>query len=269
MNQSIRLMAILQALPAVGRVVDAGEVRATIGAYEGDAGRRMFRRDLRWLRDRGLVESDLSTTEVPNRKGLRRRFVGKPTDLELSHLEHAALERARDRIRPGPAAAAVLEPSGVRELDLVVRLVRYVEEHEQDVPIAGLAEALGATDAELLAVVARVDDDLEGGVGRFTYLRLDYADDDPDDITAEPQPISIGLLRAQISSGGTRSPVRDRGLAALGFFPYSLTETDERLSLIAEARAGSEVRAGDRQPLESAAIKLRQWRANLLTAGLS
>src|SRR3954463_14604089 len=89
-----RMAGILRYLAFRKTAVSSDDLRALTVDYAGESGDRMLRRDLRELRDRGLVQTGLGTH--PRNSGVRLRHLVKHRDLHLTRGEHAALARARD-----------------------------------------------------------------------------------------------------------------------------------------------------------------------------
>ena len=269
MTPTERLLTILRFVAAANanQTVANGEtIRARMGdVYKGDSGRRMWRRDLRTLRDRGLIETDLTTATTPNRAGIRSRLPLKPARLHLTLAEHEAITRARQALRPGISAAAPLSLSPDdprREVADVLAILRFLEEHEDEVEIAVLADWLEIPyDAafqllDTLTSEGVFDNQLIASF-HFGYGGSDEeADDDSDDA-----PTTVSVLRG--GRPDQRRPMRGLGMDKLGFFPYSPAETDERLTLIQQALASDKVPDELKPRLHSAAEKLSEWRGQL------
>ncbi len=224
--------------------------------YAGDAGDRKWRRDIRILRERGLIETDLP----PNRTGICLRVPAKPQRLHLTVEEHAAINRARRLLRPGISTVSPLEPaSGAAglEIDEVTRVLRFVEENGDEVELGQLAQWLGVSErqvCELLDVLTREGVFREGIVAS---VQFGYSGDETDD---EPLPDTVSLFRGRVDP---RSPMRWRGMDQLGFFPYSLQETEDRLALIDEALAADGIPDDLDPALHSARRKLGEWKCEL------
>jgi hypothetical protein len=225
------------------------------GVYAGDAGDRKWRRDIRVLRERGLIETDLP----PNRTGICLRVPAKPQRLHLTGEEHAAINRARRLLRPGISTVSPLEPaSGAAglEIDEVTRVLRFLEENGDEVELGGLAQLLEVPDRrafELLEVLTREGVFQEGIVASVQFGYSDETDDDP-------LPDTVSLFRGRVDP---RSPTRWRGMDQLGFFPYSLPETDDRLAIIDEALAAGPIPDDLYPALRSACRKLEEWKREL------
>src|SRR4051794_15187023 len=101
-NPAARMAAILKMLRrAPEQLLPSQAFWDAIPDYGGGAssGRRKYRHDIAALVDRGLVYSDISHPRTPNRAGVQLRFLGKPTDWELTAREHAAVRAAAGRHR--------------------------------------------------------------------------------------------------------------------------------------------------------------------------
>ena len=230
MTPTERLLTILRLL---GNAQDrrgatkSTRIRDKMGdVYEGVAGARMWRRDIRTLRERGLIETDQTTPTTPNRTGISLRVPPKPGHLHLTRHEHAAISQARHALRPGPSAVSPLggaPGSEDREIDLGARIVRFLEENDEEVELVQLAEWLDRLESdvfELIDVFTR-----EGVVNEpiVNHIEFGYETDDPAD--KELRLATVRLIRRRSADG---SPTRWRGMHELGFFPYSLAETDDR-----------------------------------------
>lgn len=262
MKPTERLLTILRLIrekrEADRQAVKSTEIQESMrGVYDGAAGARMWRRDIRTLRDRGLIESDLSTPETPNRTGIRLCIPPKPERLHLTEAEHHAICRAREVLRPGISAVSPLAEPGADQIDIdhATRIIRHLEENDDEVELAQLSRWLELSEGrvyELLDVLTKESVDTRGLV---RSIEFGYADDEE----AEEGPTTVRVFRGRI---GRHSPTLGIGMDELGFFPYSLAETDDRLALIDEALQTDAV-PGDRKPLESARDKLAEWRVYL------
>ncbi len=176
--------------------------------------------------ERGLIETDQTTPTTPNRTGISLRVPPKPGHLHLWKHEHAAISQARHALRPGPSAVSPLggaPGSEDREIDLGARIVRFLEENDEEVELVQLAEWLDRLESdvfELIDVFTR-----EGVVNEpiVNHIEFGYETDDPAD--KELRLATVRLIRRRSADG---SPTRWRGMHELGFFPYSLAETDDR-----------------------------------------
>jgi hypothetical protein len=263
MTPTERLLSILHLVQeARERGVEAASssrIRERMGdVYEGTAGARMWRRDIRTLRDRGLIESDLSTRLTPNRKGIRLRIPPKPERLHLTAGEHQAINRAREALRPGISAVSPLGAPGAgrNDIDYTARIIRHLEENEDEVELAQLSLWLELPESRVHELVDVLTNESVVAGGLVCSVEFGYsADEETEDL-----PETVRVFRGQL---GRQSPTRGVGMDELGFFPYSLTETEDRLSLIDEA-LHADVMAGDERGfLLSARRKLRQWRGCL------
>jgi len=276
-----RLLTILRCLRDAGnrgnRSITSTRIRALMeNAYApGDAGDRKWRRDIRILRERGLIETDLP----PSRTGISLRVPAKPERLHLTMVEHRAINRARRVLRP---AISTVSPLGAvsgaarLEIDEVTRILRFLEENGDEVELRQLAQWLGVPERqafECLEILTRTESFNEGIVTSvlFGYGGADDPDGDADgtdhdaddtdhDTGDDTLPETVSVFRGRVDP---RSPTRWRGMDQLGFFPYSLPETDDRLGLIEEALASDRI-ADDLHPaLDSARQKLAEWKCEL------
>jgi hypothetical protein len=237
--------------------------------YEGEAGDRKWRRDIRILRERGLITTDLP----PNRTGISLRVPMKPQALHLTWAEHAAINRARRALRPGISAVSPLEASSGRarsEVDEVTRVLRFLEENGDEVEFAQLAQWLQVPEARVLEFVNLLSKEGVFHGGLVASIVISYPDepDEPDDPDDDPVPVSVAILRGRLDAQG---PTRGRGMDQLGVFPYSLPETDDRLSLIDQALAREGAAGSLPQEfvpaLHGARRKLLEWRSELQRQG--
>jgi hypothetical protein len=227
----------------------------------GDAGDRKWRRDIRALRQRGLIETDLP----PSRTGISLRVPAKPERLHLTMVEHRAINRARRALRPGIPTVSPLGASGAAalEIDEVTRILRFVEENGDEVELRQLAQLLGVSERQafdLLDVLTREGVFSEGIVASVEFGYSDTDDDTDDDTDEDPLPDTVTVFRGRVDP---RSPTRWRGMDQLGFFPYSLPETDDRLALIDEALASKRIAEDLHPALHSARRKLAEWKCEL------
>lgn len=95
----------------------------------------------------------------------------------------------------------------------------------------------------------------------FGYSDESDGDGDDTDLADDPLPDTVSVFRGRVDP---RSPTRWRGMDQLGFFPYSLSETDDRLALIEEAFKSSRIADNLHPALHSARRKLAEWRCELL-----
>ncbi|MFW3171365.1 hypothetical protein [Geodermatophilus sp. CPCC 206100] len=279
-----RMAAVLRQLarrPSTAFSTD--DLRALCAEYRGTSGNRTLRRDLRQLRERGFIETGLTERrhDLPNRMGVRLNLTIKGPHLHLSPEEHAALARARERLRPGPATVEVRAGSA-RPLDLALAVVRHLEEgvgeadgHElavsMGVPMPTLHEALAALVAnpvvdpavqmadrpalEGLDLDSDVDDETGTLLG-FTVWLEDGKLATLSEATSRPVP-TLGSREPSVS------PAAGRGLDRFGRFAYTGAETQERLDLTRTALTDPATDPGDRAALQSAERKLEEWHDTL------
>lgn len=267
MTPTERLLTILRCLrDATNRGQQSLEstaiVRRMAPEYSDDAGKRKWRRDIRILRERALITTDLP----PNRTGLSLRVPMKPQAFHLTWAEHAAINQARRALRPGISVVSPLEaPSGGArlEVDEVTRILRFLEENGDEVDFAQLAHWLEISEARVLELVNLLGKEGVFRGGLVASLVIGYPDE-PDEFDNDPAPVSVAVLRGRIHA---QSPTRGHGMDQLGFFPYSLLETEARLALIDEALSGQESAHGLAQELDpalrGARRKLLEWRSEL------
>lgn len=269
MTPTERLLTILHHVQeARERGVEAAssnQIRERVGdVYAGTAGARMWRRDIRTLRDRGLIESDVSTRMTPNRTGIRPRIPPKPERLHLTDAEHQAISRAREALRPGMSAVSPLGAPGAvpHDIDYTTRIIRHLEENEGELALTRIASFLELSETQVYELIDVLTKESVVAGGLVRSLEFGYADGEE----TEDWPPIVRIFRGRI---GRHSPTRGVGMDELGFFPYSLAETDDRLALIDEA-LHAEVTAGDdRKFLVSAQRKLEEWRAHLRGSAMS
>jgi hypothetical protein len=260
-----RLLTILRCLRDANnrgeRSITSAKIRERmVDVYAaGDAGDRKWRRDVRTLRQRGLIETDLP----PNRTGISLRVPAKPARLHLTMAEHRAINRARRALRSGISTVSPLRATSgtaALEIDEVTRILRFLEENGDEVELRQLAQLLGVSGRqafELLDVLTREGVFREGIVASVEF---GYSDADETDHDDDPLPDTVSVFRGRVDP---RSPTRWRGMDQLGLFPYSLPETDDRLALIDEALASNRI-ADDLHPaLRSARRKLAEWKGEL------
>lgn len=98
---------------------------------------------------------------------------------------------------------------------------------------------------------------VDGLVASVEFGYGDGDEDDEDDIDVDVRPSSVFVVR-----GFSRlSPTRGRGMDELGFFPYTLAETEDRIALIDNAlEAGHPIPERMNRVLRSARSKLCDWR---------
>jgi hypothetical protein len=263
MTPTERLLTILRHLKDAKEsgAIDAGTsaaIQQTMdGEYRGQSGKRKWRRDIQTLRERGLIETD----RPPNRTGIALRGARKPERLHLSAEEHAAINHARRQLRAGISTASPLgRPAGdVRdEVDDVTRILRFLEENDDEASLAELAHWLDIPQARAFELVDALTADGVFADGLVASVEFGY-DDDAGDDDEDIRPSTVWVLRGR----NRNSPTRGRGMDELGFFPYSLAETNDRLALIDRALADDRVSSPMREALESAHRKLSEWRVGL------
>ena len=265
MNPTKRLLTILRFLGdgrnRGQRVVTSDYIRQKMGVvYAGDSGKRKWRRDIRILSERRLIVTDLP----PNRTGISLRAPDKPQPLHLTGREHAAIREARYALRQQISAASPLEDAAgaVRhEIDDVARVLRFLEENGDEVQLAELATLVGVTGDEVLELInhARYEETFTSGI--VASLDVGYAEDEDDDETGDPTILTVTVYRRPVDPD---SPMRWRGMDELGFFAYSLPETEDRLALIDEALSWDAIAEELGRDLRSACRKLQEWRSELL-----
>ncbi len=234
----------------------------------GDAGDRKWRRDIRTLRQRGLIATDLP----PKRTGISLRVPAKPERLHMTMVEHRAINAARRALRPAISTVSPLwatSGAAALEIDEVTRILRFVEENGDEVELRQLAQWLGVSERQVFEFLDVLTREGVFGEGIVASVEFGYsAADDPDgdggdvdtDMDEDPLPDTVTVFRGRVDP---RSPTRWRGMDQLGFFPYSLPETDDRLALIDEALASNRI-ADDLHPaLRSARRKLAEWKSEL------
>lgn len=268
MTPTERLLTILRHVKeadesgAVGAGTSAEILDAMASVYAGQSGQRKWRRDIRTLRDRGLIETD----RPPNRTGIRLSGPRKPSRLHLTGQEHEAINRARVMLRVGVSPASPLrgQIGGEHaEVDDVARIVRFLEENDDEVSLAQLAHWLEVSEQRVMELVEVLVADGIFGDGLVASVEFGYDGDDDEDDGAGPQqplPATVWILRGR----NRHNPTRGRGMDELGFFPYSLAEVKDRLDLIDRALAIAAPIPDDmRAALRSAAGKLSEWRVEL------
>lgn len=276
MTPTQRMAAILRRLArAEGRLVstvdlrrlcpDDYEIHDRLTPDEVEARARKFRHDIGQLRQRGFVETGItaSQTDMDNRQGVRLvRYVDKNPDLHLEPAEHDALNRARARLRPGPPVVEVQGGRGHR-LDLALAVVRHLEEQGTDwVTGQGLAEHLQVSPARLLEALDALTEDVARSQDRGQPIVDDLqVERQRDEVTREIVGFRVRIADAGPARAWARStsPTFGRGMHHLGRFAYTPAETDERLSLLADALQHPDTPADDVQDLLRADGKLRQW----------
>jgi hypothetical protein len=246
------------------RLLSSSRLKAAILDYQPGDGRsresaeRSYRRDRRALVARGLVQTDVTTRRTPNREGVQALFVGKPTDWELTAIEHAAIRRAR-RLHPSapPPTTTGRSAWGAR-LDVAMDALRVLEEHGDWMSGAELAKEMQRP-VELVIAAVRELNLVETGATSVFLHTLDVCLYD-DEIDEEWAPGEVLVCAAR--NDASHRPRGGYGLDILGRFAYTADETRDRLGLIAlaldEPGADTNVAA-----LESAQRKLEQWHAHL------
>lgn len=255
-------MTILRHLKEAGEsgAVDAGTSaviqEAMDGVYRGRSGKRKWRRDIQALRDRSLIQTDLP----PNRKGIRLAGPRKPERLHLTWQEHDAIKRAREMLRVGISEASPLgEQMGgdYREVDDVTRILRFLEESEDEVSLAQLAQWLHVPEQRAFELVDVLAADGVFAEGLVATVEFGYDDEEQED----PRPCTVWVLRGR---NRRSSPTRARGMDELGFFPYSSAETNDRIDLINRAlTSGNQIPDEMHEALCRACRKLSEWRVEL------
>lgn len=245
---------------ADGRTVSSEDLRKAIPEYRGpvgSAGQRRFERDKEELRDRGLIESDLSVPGARRRKGVRLRRVDKPSSWELTVREHAAVRRARQR-SAGPIPS-VSDGGSSRGAGLGTALdaLRVLEEHGGVMSGAELAAELHIRVESVVRALRELHTANVGIDYLFdTVLILDLFEDSDVDEPPERQPANVTAMVKR--TGDSTRPLHGAGLSALGRFAYSAGETRDRLAAIDTAREERHP-DDDLDALESARAKLVSW----------
>ncbi|MDX6231762.1 MAG: hypothetical protein QOH68_730 [Nocardioidaceae bacterium] len=286
MGPTERQVAVLRRIAAAGGgVVASDTLRELVVDYtDGENGKRLLRRDLRDLRDRGFITTGITAPHAPRRSGVQLRTVRKSRHLHLSRSEHAALVRARERLRPGPAIVEVYPGAG-RSLDLALAVVRYLEEGIGEASVTRLATVMSVPVEELRAALWGVGDNPayndESALADLEVAAAYANPDDLDDATILDWIVRLSGVEAlfdvveddngpgnRVDAPGwssspdrtqTVSPTRGRGLAHFGRFAYTIAETRERLDLIEHALACADTSEGDRDLLRVAGDKLTVW----------
>ena len=262
MTPTERLLTILRHLNDAKEsgAIDAGTstaIQQTMDdEYRGQSGKRKWRRDIQTLRERGLIDTD----RPPNRTGIQLRGTRKPERLHLSAAEHAAINHARRLLCADISTASPLgRPArGIcDEVDDVTRILRFLEENDDEVPLAELARWLDIPQTRVFELVETLTADGVFVDGLVASVEFGYDDDDDGD--GDIRPSTVWVLRGR----NRRSPTRGRGMDELGFFPYSSAETLDRLALIEAALADDRISHPEREVLSRAHQKLSEWRVEL------
>ena len=257
-----RVVRLLAYLSDHGGSADSVDIRRGIPSYQGSTGHRMWRRDLRELRSRGLICPH--DPADPQGTAVVLAPLTKPKDLFLTRAEHEALQRARRLLGRTASSAAPLPADAPDDLRALYRVVRYVEERgHRPIPFAEATKDLGVTEVELTALLRQVvefDAEVEEDPAHHRALDwIDYLPPDADD--------PVGFLRMvdpAEAAGDAANTIwgHDRGTGQLGHFAYSYEETAERLALIADAET-SGLKEADLVRLRSARLKLELWLEHL------
>jgi len=259
-----RMVRILRYLGDHGRRASSNEIREGIPEYRGDTGNRMFRRDLRNLRERGLVRTGVPG--FPRSTGIELCTPMKPTDLHLTNDEHEALSRLRSGISQRAAGAEVVEAGGTWDLTRAVRLMRYMEEHpNRQIASSEVARAIRISMPELAKLLKRVRDEddwvLQQREGLLLALSGLEMDADDDRTPNEPPAWLEFVDEARALGNATLDP--RQGTGQLGCFAYTEAEAEDRLAVIDDALDDPSIDAPTVHLLESASGKLRDWLAHL------
>lgn len=272
-----RLALILAELATTTRSwTTAAQLREVLFPYTTEANARVsdtpentakgkLETDLHTLAERGLIESrwDGNGHQLEVRSVLPQKDA-HASSLRFSREEHAALARARRQLRPGVARVSpyAIDASAEEwdDIDKCGALVRYLEETGDELSLDEVAVFLGSTNkrqvVSLLSILGELDSLFDNTVQVVTLTEVE--DDDADE--ALPV-VGVRLSVDRLNEPGKRGK---GGMNAQGRFEYSLPETEERLSLIEQARG--EVPDEDWELLWSAGEKLRAWRELLLQA---
>ncbi len=212
MTPTERLLTILR-LVQEGRergvqMASSTRIRERMGdVYEETAGARMWRRDIATLRDRGLIESDLLTPMIPNRTGMRLCIPPKPERLHLTDEELQAINRARQALQPGISAVSPLGAPGAaqHDIDYTTRIVRFLEENEDEVELAQLSLWLELPESRVYELVDILTKESVVRGGLVCSVEFGYADgEETDDL-----PATVRVFRGLL---GRQSPTRGRGM---------------------------------------------------------
>ena len=233
-------------------------------AYGTHPGReRNLRNDKAALRARGLVVTNVPVARHRSVRGtVRAALLEKAPEWHLTADEHRALQAVRGIMRrrilkvgPSEPASPVARRANNR-VDESLRLLRLLEEHEGEVEVEVVAEALGVGWQQAARWLTELADGLNSEMREVVLLHYDC---ERDDLTYRD------LRAASIVRPSTdpAHPLEGTGTWLLGLFPYSRAEVDERLRLIAVYRAsvaadGAEA-AVDNALLASIEWKLRHW----------
>jgi hypothetical protein len=234
--------------------------------HGGDSGRRSYRRDISTLRQRGLIESDLTIPEIgaTDRNAVRLLFIGKPEGFVLSSGEHRALRAAR-KLHPRPLPP-VLEGArgGESALGLAMNAVRVLEEEADRIDLPDLAIELACTpEAVFQALELLVSMEFHYKTPH-RHLELDCDDDAWTDEQQNP-PAHLYYASVLPSMRHPEAPLRGRGLDVLGRFHYNAAECADRLDLIEQA-LGATLTDEEREALLSARRKISGWADHLARA---
>jgi hypothetical protein len=244
------------------RIWPAEDLRRDIGGYENSiAGDRNWQFDSRTLRDRGLIETSITSPHTPRRTGVRYALPIKPGNLYLSEGEHAALMAAR-RIRGAGEIPSPLAGDAVRGKYIapIAEALRRLEESGDWMRVGDLAGDMGLDPAWLWDRLKRAWC-LEVSPGSGSLRIFDVEDCDGDQ-ERRPSEVQVCVFRGD----DPQHPLRDAGLALLGVGAYTKEETAERLELIEDVLAGN--LPGDVEVFGSAKAKLLKWQ-EILNKALS
>ena len=275
-----RVVALLSLLrKARGRVVTTSEIRRRLPVYggadePGEGERRLLTRDLSLLVARGMVRTEVTQGDACERDGVLLVENVKPDQYRLTSDEHAALTCTREALRPAPVPSALppadrgpADPETSRDLDLLLRLLRVIEEHEDGLSLDRLAELVAAPRRAVVDALRHADElrghDALGG-DLFPGLSLAY-DDEEHDEDAQARGDDISAATIVRPPRARPHPAANLGLDELGRFGYTVEECQDRLDLIEQALAGwaPEQAPGIVEPLIHARAKLGGWLAHL------
>lgn len=207
LTETARWARILRYLVDAGGEASSTDIRSGIVAYDADTDHSAWRRDLRRLRERGLVQVASSKGRSASTVKLRRPV--KPTDLFLTLAEHRALVRARTLLDadPPPTPEVAGAPAG---LVPVLRLVRHLEERPGvSLTFREAADLAGQPPEALLALLRQVTE-FDAAVGdrrRHLALDLDYMPPDGDDadgyVTSTTTALGTALTETLNADAGT------------------------------------------------------------------
>lgn len=244
---------------------ESNAIRDGVPGYGGDSGHRQWRRDLAELRRRGLVIVEDPAPGVCSRIALAR--LKKPDHLFLTFGEHDVLAEVEDRLRNSCTAPSPLPEGRAREVDEFARLGRYLEERPgQELTYADVGRALGLRRERLtklleqIAVESEIDEYVSGAPEHPALAWIEFWSPEAE----PPDGYICNIDNAAVLSAAMAETFDSRKRTGqLGFWAYSAAETDDRLRLIYQALAELDLTPAQRDRLESAEAKLREWKTLL------